>query len=101
MDDSQFWKPARKAGQGFFSRFPPLIKCLRSSKDRNRGVTIPLFSGFESGSGIVPKRAGIGITWIRIHAGIGSMIGIGSILDIYISNIDSGGPFSLISLKVT
>ena len=60
---------------------------------------ITLFSG--SGSGIIPKRAGIGFTWIQIHAGIGSMIGIGSFLDTYISNIDSGGPFSLISLKVT
>ena len=49
-----------------------------------RGVTNPVFAG--SGSGTTTKGVGVGVTWIRIFAGIGSTHGIGSFWGLHISN---------------
>ena len=65
----------------------------------SRVVTNPVFAGSGSGTGTTTK--GVGVAWIRIFAGIGSTHGIGSFLGLHISNINSGGPISVISCKVS
>ena len=65
----------------------------------SRGVTNPVFAGSGSGTGTTTK--GVGVAWIQIFAGIGSTHGIGSFWGLHISNINSGGPISVISCKVS
>ena len=66
-----------------------------------RGVTNPIFAGSSSGTGTTYKGVGVGVAWIRIFAGIGSTHVIDSFLGLHISNINSGGPISVISCKVS
>ena len=67
----------------------------------NRGVTNPVFAGSGSGTATTNKGVGVGVAWIRIFAGIGSTHGIGSFLGLHISNINSGGPISVLLCKVS
>ena len=68
---------------------------------QTKGVTNPFFAGSGSGSGTTTKGVGLRVAWIRIFAGIGSTHGIGSFFGLHISNINSGGPISVISCKVS